>query len=142
VSAEPQSASKVQVAREMTEAWRRADVERLLELTAPEFEFISMMYAAVEPKAASVRGADAFREFFADLHDTWETFEVEPHEFREVGDHVFAESHLRAKGRGSGVELDQPLFTCFWFGEDGLVRSQSFLDEDAALAAISERAEA
>ena len=115
MSAEPQSASKVQVAREMTEAWRRADVERLLELTAPEFEFISMMYAAVEPEGASVRGADAF---------------------------VFAESHLRAKGRGSGVELDQPLFTCFWFGEDGLVRSQSFLDEDAAVAAISERAEA
>jgi hypothetical protein len=71
-----------------------------------------------------------------------DTFEVEPHEFREVGDHVFPESHLRAKGRGSGVELDQPLFTCFWFGEDGLVRSQSFLDEDAALAALSERAEA
>jgi ketosteroid isomerase-like protein len=50
---------------------------------------------------------------------------------------VLALGRVRAKGRGSGVELDQPMLSVVWFRNGKVARMQSFLDRDEALEAAS-----
>ena len=102
------------------------------EMAVEDVEFVPAVAAAVE--GGSVRGRDEVRAFFENLNEIWETFHVEPGEFREVGDQVLMLGRVTAKGRGSGLELDQPMFSVIWFSDGKIARMQSFLDEGAALA--------
>jgi ketosteroid isomerase-like protein len=129
------SKPKVQVVSDALDAWNRGDVDAMVEDTSPDFEFVPAIAAGVE--GGSVRGPDEFRQFFRDLEETWETFRLEPEEFREIGDQVLGVARLKAKGRGSGVELDQPVFAVTWFRDGKRVRTQTFLEESAAIEAAS-----
>ena len=124
------SAANVELAREVYGAWTRADFDALETMVAEDLEFVPAVAAAVE--GGSVRGRDEVRAFFERLSETWETFQVEPDEFREVGDRVLILGHVRAKGRGSGLEPDQQMFNVLWFRDGKIARMQSFLDEKAA----------
>jgi ketosteroid isomerase-like protein len=75
---------------------------------------------------------EQIRQFFANLDEPWESFAVDEVEFREVNDQVICVGQLRAKGRGSGVELDQPIAMVLWFGDGKIAQARSFLDVDAA----------
>jgi len=129
------SEADVQLVREQLDRWNSGDVEGLIANGAPDFEFRPAIAAGVD--GGTVRGADEFRRFFAGLDETWEEFELVPEEWREIGDRVFMVARVHAKGRGSGIELDQPLFGVCWLRDGKPAVIQSFLDEDAALAAAS-----
>ena len=132
------SAENVQLAREGFDAWFRGDFDAMDEMAVEDVEFVPAVAAAVE--GGSVRGRDDVRRFFQSLDETWETFRIEADEFREIGDRVLMVGHVRAKGRGSGVELDQPMLSVVWFRDDKIARMQSFLDEEAALEAAEREA--
>ena len=108
----------------------------MLELATPDFEFVPAIAAAVE--GGSVKGRDAFRRFMTDLDETWETFRISADDFRETGERVMGIGRLTAKGRGSELELDQPIYTVLWFQGDRIARMQSFLEESAARTAFEE----
>jgi ketosteroid isomerase-like protein len=112
----------------------------MLELSTPDFEFVPAIAATVE--GGSIKGHDEFRSFFADLHETWETFRISAEDFREAGGQVMSVGRLTAKGRGSELELDQPIYTVLWFRGDRIARMQSFLEESAAQTAFEESASA
>jgi ketosteroid isomerase-like protein len=134
------SEANVELARRSFEAWSRRDVEWFVDNTTPDFEFVPAVVATVEGQGSAVRGEEQIRRFFADLDEPWESFVVDEDEYREVGEQVVCLSRLRARGRGSGVELDQPMAMVLWFGGDKLARAQSFLDVDQAVAAAAELA--
>jgi ketosteroid isomerase-like protein len=132
---------KVQLARQAVDAWNRRDADWVIANSMPDVEFVPAVAGSVEGEGRrTVRGADGFRRFFADLDETWEQFEVEAQEFRVVGDALVAFCRVHAKGRGSGLELDQPMAMVSWFRGDKFARAQSFLDLDEALEAAKERA--
>jgi ketosteroid isomerase-like protein len=124
------------VARRGYACWTAGDIEGMLELSTPDFEFVPAIAASVE--GGSIKGPDEFRRFFADLDETWETFRISADEFREAGGRVMSIGRLTAKGRGSELELDQPIYTVLWFRGDRIARMQSFLEESAARAAFEE----
>lgn len=124
------------VARRGYERWAAGDFDGMLELTTPDFEFVPAIAAAVE--GGSIKGHDAFRSFFAHLDETWETFRISADDLREAGGRVIGTGRLTAKGRGSELELDQPIYTVLWFQGDRIARMQSFLEESAAQAAFEE----
>jgi ketosteroid isomerase-like protein len=93
----------------------------------------------VEGQGGSVR-AEGIQQFFAQLDEPWETFHIDVDEYREIGEQVVCVTRLRAKGRGSGVELDQLVAMALWFRDGKLARAQSFLDTDAAIDAAAEAA--
>jgi ketosteroid isomerase-like protein len=127
------SKENVQLAREAYDAWfGGGDLNAAEAMTTDDLEFVPAVAAGVE--GGSVRGRDEVRAFFENLNEIWETFHVEPGEFREVGDQVLMLGRVTAKGRGSGLELDQPMFSVIWFSDGKIARMQSFLDEGAALA--------
>ena len=134
------SASRVQLVRQAVDAWNRKDAEWVIAHSTPDMEFLPAVAGSVEgEERRRLRGADGFRRFFADLDETWERFEVEAQEFREVGDVIVCVCRVHAKGRGSGLELDQPMAMVSWFRGDKFARAQSFLDLDEALEAAGGR---
>jgi ketosteroid isomerase-like protein len=114
--------------------WTAGNIDGMLELATSDFEFVPAIAASVE--GGSIKGHDDFRRFFADLDETWETFRITAEEFRENGSRVMSIGRLTAKGQGSELELDQPIYSVLWFRGDRIARMQSFLDESAAQAAI------
>jgi ketosteroid isomerase-like protein len=133
------SQPKVALARRGYERWSDGDVEGMLELSTEDFEFTPAIAAGVE--GGSVKGHEEFRRFFTGLQETWETFRIELDELREVGDRVLTIGRLTAKGRGSELELDQPIYSVLWFREGKIARMQSFLDRaEADAAAANEEA--
>jgi ketosteroid isomerase-like protein len=131
------SAANVEIARAAIDAWNRGDVDAMLAKAAPEFEFVPAIATVVE--GGIVRGEDAFRSFFENLGETWESFRIEPNEYRDLGDRVLALGRVQAKGRGSGLELDQPWAILLTLREGEYVRIDSFLDHNAAIAAAEDR---
>jgi ketosteroid isomerase-like protein len=126
------------VARRGYACWAAGDVDGMLEMATSDFEFVPAIAAGVE--GGSIKRHDDFRRFFADLDETWETFQVSADDFREAGGRVMTIGRVTAKGRGSELELDQPIYHVLWFRGDRIARMQSFLDESAARAAVEESA--
>jgi ketosteroid isomerase-like protein len=57
---------------------------------------------------AVYHGFDGLRQFRAEAAEAWESVEVKPTSITEEGDEILVNAHVKTRGRGSGVELDQP----------------------------------
>jgi ketosteroid isomerase-like protein len=86
--------------------------------------------SAVE--GGSFRGAKGFREFYEEWDRTWESWHVDPESVDEIGDQVLVLGQVHAKGRGSGLELDQPVGYLFEFRDGLLAKGATFFDHDQA----------
>ena len=133
------SDARLELARQSFEAWSHRDAVWFIENTTPEFEFVAAVMTTVEGEAGTVRGGEkGIRQYFTILDEPWESFVVDEMEYREVDDQVVCVGRLRAKGRGSGVEFDQPIAMALWFRGDKIARARSFLDVDEAMATAKE----
>ena len=118
--------------------WNERDFEGLIPLVAHDVQWVPATMSAVE--GGSYDGVDELREFFAEWDSTWALWEVEPAEVKELGDHVLVLGHVRAEGRGSGLELDQPVAYLFEFRDGLLAYGATFFDHAEAQAAARDRA--
>jgi ketosteroid isomerase-like protein len=94
--------------------------------------------AAVE--GDSFKGIDGMRRFFDEWDKTWAKWEVEPSDIRELGDLVLILGHVSGEGRGSGLQLDQPVAYLFQFRDGLLAYGATFFNHDDAERAARERA--
>src|SRR2546423_2797928 len=84
--------------RRSYEAYSRGDFDTAIEIAHPEIEL-------VPPGGQSpLRGADAVRAWMEP--DALANQRIEPIEFRVNGNKVLVRQHNRARGAGSGIELD------------------------------------
>jgi ketosteroid isomerase-like protein len=134
------SDAKLELARRSVAAWSQRDAEWFVDNSTPDFVFVPAIVTGVEGQGRAVRGADQIRRHLAELDDPWESFVIDELEYREVGEQVVCIVRLRARGRGSGIEVDQPVAMALWFRDGKLARAQSFLDTDAAIDAAAEAA--
>ena len=66
------------------------------------------------------------------MAEVWDTWEIEPLEFLENGERVFVEHRVRARGKGSGIEVVQTYWSV-WTVRDGKgVRLALYVDRDAS----------
>jgi hypothetical protein len=78
-------------------------------------------------------GRDAFRAWMEP--DAFESQWYELLECEVIGRRVLAHAHTRARGAGSGIDLEVSTWTVFTFDEAGLVvRAEYFLEHDEAAA--------
>jgi ketosteroid isomerase-like protein len=127
------SDAKLDLAGAALDAWNRRDIEWLREHGTPDFEFVPAVAATID--GGSVKGPEGLARFLEEMDESWEEFRIEAMEFELVGELVLGRGRVVAKGRGSGVELDQPLGSVMSFEDDRIARMQSFLDPEQALAA-------
>jgi ketosteroid isomerase-like protein len=133
------SARNVEIVRALIDEWNRGDVEALIERATEDFAWHPVLVQSVEGRV--FRGHDGFREFLSDWTSTWESWNLEAEEIRDFGDQVLVLTRVRAKGRGSGLELDQPLAHLFEFRGDLVCRAETFLDRDEAVVTAEGRKE-
>jgi ketosteroid isomerase-like protein len=85
------------------------------------------------------QGHDAVRASTARWKSEWDDYELTPEEFADAGDHVVATVRFRARGRGSGIEVDARLYDVFTLRHGKIVRMDQFTERSEALEAVGLR---
>jgi uncharacterized protein len=117
---------------ESAEAVSRGDWDAVVRLCDPEIEF----FAQRSPVQGTYRGHDGLRRFWDDTLETFDLFQVEYHEVRDLGDGVLAIGKLRVRGKGSGVETDLPTAILTRYRDGRIVFFKDYVEEKLALEAI------
>ena len=132
------SQENVEAVREWIAAINRRDLAALLELADPDIEFRSYL-SALSGSDGAYRGHDGLKRYLRDLSDAWESFQVAQDECRDLGETVLMVGRLHARGRASGLEVEERLAFLHTFregtGPGRYVRHQSFATVDEALEA-------
>ena len=120
--------------RRTCEAFSRADFDSAIEMAHPEIEFFP------PGGQLSIKGAAALRAWMEP--DALGEQRVEVREFRVNGNKALVRQKTRARGVGSGIELDVDTWVVWTLDDDGLVtRLEAFLvhEETEALEAAGLR---
>jgi hypothetical protein len=128
------SHENVEIVRNGIAAWNRRDTELWLTYAAPEIEWVPAGPAAVE--SAVYNGYDEVSRGLAAVWDTWEVFEFEESEVRDLRDSVLWLGHVKMQGATSHVELDQEFALHSLLSGGRFIRVQAFLSWREALEAL------
>jgi ketosteroid isomerase-like protein len=84
-------------------AFAERDVERVLELIHPEFEFTTMTsdYAG---RTEPYRGHEGIRQYFRDVSLVWDDLRLTPRDFREVGGDILVTGRVNARSAARIVD--------------------------------------
>ena len=127
------SRENVEIVRRIYDAWGREQYPGPLEFMDRDIEYVNPA-GAVEP--GTRRGLPAFTRAVEKLFESWEFWRGEPEQFRAVGDHVVVVVQYRARGRGSGVEVEARE-SALWTLRDGkAIRYEWFHGPTDALEAV------
>jgi ketosteroid isomerase-like protein len=103
------SQENVEAFKRANDATNRGDVEALLEYVDPDVELVAFMEVLLGGEARVYTGHAGVREFFRDFSDHFDQLHWEYPDIRDLGDRVLAIGTFRARGRGSGAEVETPI---------------------------------
>ena len=119
--------------REAFDRWNSGDREVDLETIDPEVELHGPLAST---QGAPYRGHEGVRQWLADIDGQFGVWELRVDQWRELEDgRVFGLGSIHARGRGSGVELDQPMAWLFAFRDGKVIRYEAFYDPAEGLRA-------
>jgi ketosteroid isomerase-like protein len=122
------------LARRLFDRWNSGDHEIDPELIDREFELHTPLGST---RGEAYQGYGGIGERVAEVEDQFETLQFEVNEVRELDDaRVLASGVAHVRGRGSDLELDQPLEWLLTFRDGKLLRYEAFLDEEANPAGV------
>jgi ketosteroid isomerase-like protein len=126
-------AQHVQLLERMIELWNAG--EDALELLDPEIEVLTPFSSVTgEP----YRGIEGYHEWRADIADQFERWEMHIEEIRALSDaRLLASGFARVRGRGSGIEFDQPAAGFVDFKDGRVARIGIYPSEADALEAAA-----
>lgn len=88
------------------------------------------------PDGGAYLGADEIAAFMRGLLAPWSDFAMEAEELTASGDSVVVRVHQRAVGAGSGAATSLRYFMVWTFRGEALIRMESMLTQEEALAAV------
>jgi ketosteroid isomerase-like protein len=126
------STENVEIVRRGYEALNQGDIQTTLALFDPRVEvhLAKEGQQVLGPDFSPVySGLDGFMEFLGQLQAAWEKWSWEPEEYIDAGDdRVLVMLRMRAKGRASGLEVDQPMGHLCTMEDGRLVRHETYWD--------------
>ena len=128
------SHANLELLRKGIDAWNRREVDLWLDYAAPEIEWLPAGPAAVERSV--YRGYDEVRTGIEAAWETWDVFEFEESEMRDLGDSVLWLGRVKMRGRTSGVELDQEFAIHSVLRDGKFILMHTFLSWQEALEAV------
>jgi ketosteroid isomerase-like protein len=129
------SEDNVEVVRQGFEAFNARAVEDLVRLSDPDSEWLPFR---AQLEGIVYRGHEGIRDFVRHMDEDWETFRIDPVEFHDRGDRVGVVGHVKALGRGSGVEVDSLAGFIFEARGGRIARLVSYSDPQDALDELGE----
>jgi ketosteroid isomerase-like protein len=103
------SQANVEAFKRAVDATNRGDVEVMLKDLDPDVEFHAFMEELLGGEGRVYTGYAGVREFFRDFSEHFDHLHWEYPDIRDLGDRVLAIGTFRARGRGSGAEVETPL---------------------------------
>jgi ketosteroid isomerase-like protein len=88
---------------------------------------------------ASYDGYEGLIRAFSEVRDAWEQFALEPEQFIDAGDRVVVIHRVRARGRGSGVEIVDRSASVYTLRNGRVVRLVVYGEPSEALEAAGLR---
>ena len=127
------SEENVEIVRAISDAFARGDYEGALERLDEDIEFV----APPDVTGGRVwRGRDETRQGVASFLGAWDGYHYEVREVLDCGDEVLVEGWQHARGRGSGVEVSESIYTVWTVRGGRVLRQQMFRDRNQALEAV------
>jgi ketosteroid isomerase-like protein len=123
--------SRVELLRVAYDAYNRGEVDSVAGFASEKIE-VCPPPTSLDP--APFRGRDALLKYLEP--NLFEFQRAEPAEFLEEGDRILVAVKVHARGRGSGVELEDEAFHVWTVEDERAVRFEVFVDRDDALAAL------
>jgi ketosteroid isomerase-like protein len=133
------SRENVELFYEVVEAFNREDLRRLAELSDDDFEFVSVV-TAVDADGATYRGPTAWDDYFAEMRQAWDGWQVKDVKAFDAGaDRVAAVFRIVGRGKSSGAVVEREVGITYRFRQGRVWRMRSFLDPKEALEAVGLR---
>jgi ketosteroid isomerase-like protein len=127
------SQENVEVVKTLFAAFADRDFETAAEVLDASVEIRPAIVGG--PEGVVHRGPDGMRRFWADVDAAWGQFRIAPEEFRELDGGVLVVGRALARGRESGIALDQGAAWIAEVREGRIVKFQSFSNRAEALEA-------
>ena len=108
------------------------DPGAMIAASGPGFE---MHLIGVTGESVHYAGASGIRNWFRDVAQSWEFFRFEATDVRDLGDRVLVLGDVRARGRASGVEVDDRWGWIIELSEGRAASLRGFHDQGEALEA-------
>lgn len=122
-----------QLAAHLFERWNSGEHEVDAELVDSEVE----VHTPLSPTAGPYQGHDGIRDRVAEVESRFSELRFEIEEVKELDDgRVLATGVAHVRGRGSDIELDQPLEWLLTFRDGRLLRYEAFADQEANPAGV------
>jgi ketosteroid isomerase-like protein len=128
--------SDVELIRQGFKDLANGGYEALLPLIAPDFELTTPPQLSAEPD--TYRGPDGMRRYFESFYDAMEEIHFEPLEFREVGKWIVVPFRMTARGRSTGLEVEQRAVMAWQVRNELAVRLEVFAELEEALATVAQ----
>jgi ketosteroid isomerase-like protein len=123
----------VEVLQRLYVAYSEGGIEAAMDYIDPEFETVVPPELSAEPDV--YRGHDGLRRWFAGF-EGMEDVRLEPESFIEHGEVVLVHAVLRARGAGSGIEVEQRVVQAWTVRDGKALRVESFRDLESARRAV------
>jgi ketosteroid isomerase-like protein len=123
------SQENVEVVRRYLDLIQRRDLDAALACLAPEVEY-------EVGQELPMRGRDAVRAMWDRWERDWEDYELLPEEFIDAGDRVLVTVRCSARGRGSGIVVDQRTFDVYRLAGGKCVSKREYQVRSEALGAV------
>jgi ketosteroid isomerase-like protein len=127
------SEQNVEIVRRGFEALDRGGVEAMLESIDPDFEATVPPELSVEPD--TYRGHEGLRRYFAAFEGAMEDVRFEYVDAVDAGDMVVVTMRLLAKGKDTGIEVEQLAHQVWTVRKGRAVRVEAFAEKADALRA-------
>jgi ketosteroid isomerase-like protein len=127
------SQENVEVVAAVYESWMRGDYAAVFALFDPAVEWVPPPDVS---SSGQRRGHEGVRRSMAGWMDYWEDYRFELRELIDYGDDVLAEGWQRARGKTSGVEVSEEIFSVWTLQAGQVTRQRMFRERAQALAAV------
>jgi ketosteroid isomerase-like protein len=123
-------AERQKLIRDLFERWNHGDREIDPVTIDPDAEVHSAMTRAI------YRGYGGIKDWMAEIDEQFDSWRLTVEEMRDLpNDHVLALGSVHFRGRGSGVEFDQPIAWLIAFAGQRITEMRIFPDHATALEA-------
>jgi ketosteroid isomerase-like protein len=121
------SRQEIELLRHVYDDWAQGDFHSGRDLLDENIEF-----RMGGPYTDYTHGRDVFEDQLREFLGTWTDYSIKAEEFVDAGDKVLVECHQQGRGKESGAEVDQTLFTVWTFRNQKVVGLEFFSDEAKA----------
>jgi ketosteroid isomerase-like protein len=123
----------LETVRRWYEEFERSGIESVIDNVHPEFEGVVPADLSVEPD--TYRGREGAQRYVDSFNEVMDEIRFVPDEFIEVGDKVVVPIRVLAKGKETGIEVEQHAVQVWTLKEGMALRIEAYATREDALQA-------